>query len=1215
MIRIVLDVYDRFRKSPLLAWSLFLLLTAVLIFSVLTLTYKEDISDFLPLDEKNQTALSIYQDVSGADRIYAIVSTLDTTDVDPQFLADGVESFAANVAAADTLNHIAEMIKEVDMDRMLGIADEVYANIPYFLTERDYARIDSLLDTPEYIDRQLDDDRQKLLFPSSNVLASSIARDPLGLFTPVLGRLSQAGMPLDFDIYDGYILTPDGKKAVIMMESEFGAHESENNASLVSMLFEAADKTEKATPGLDIHIIGGPVIAVSNADRIKKDSILAISLAGILIMALLIYVFRNARNILLILVSVGWGWLFAMGTIALFYDSVSIIVIGIASVILGIAVNYPLHLIDHMRESSHPRAALREIISPLVVGNVTTVGAFLCLVPLDAPALHDLGLFSSLLLVGTILFVLLFLPQIVRTRKAGSPTVSDPKLITRLASVSIENNKAAVWTVLVLTVVFGYFSLRTEFDSDMRNINYMTSGQKEDMAYFQSLLDSSESDSSEKKEDLYVVSSGPTWEEALVCNENICSKVDSIVSDGLATRRNGLSSFLVSGRQQEERLARWKAFVAERGRLLKEEFPVAASSHGFSEDAFSAFSEILSGDYEIREFDYFRDFISTVFAGSISEDSASGRKSLVQVLSVPEENISGVKDRLSRCDEPGGLFFDVRSMNGSIADTLSDDFNYIGMACGCIVFVFLWISLGRIELAIVSFMPMAFSWIWILGIMGMLGMKFNIVNVILATFIFGQGDDYTIFMTEGLSYELAYRRRLLDSYKNSIIVSALIMFIGIGTLLFARHPALRSLGEVTVVGMLSVVLMAYLFPPLVFKWLVRHDGRLRRRPVTLKKIFVTSVCVVVLFLQLAGLYILRSVLVVSGRSAEYKRGILRRYICMVSRFDIRHMPGVKSTFRNDTGENSLRKAVIMVNHKSDLDWLYILALTPDLAFVTSDSLPVPSFVRKALEWSYSFAVPPRSGNDVSALQVRQLLAGGFSVVVFLEEYKSCSAARHAMDFRIDPNVFACLHGLDVVPVSLYGTDMVVSDNSVICNGGSVYMSIGERITSNDLESAGDEVARMRLLEAHIQKEMARIHREVSTVEELIPVVCDRYLYKGRDIEVRSRKILECIRNYSDRLSGMDRDVPCLVVDMAGKGELALILALMYPEKTILCFLDSWESRAVLEGCAEDLAGNIRIIDGIGSDVSDTSGQYVCVIKSRSDAVVAPQIPGALLIET
>ena len=87
MNRLILHIYDFFKKSPLLAWGIFLILTTVLVLSILSLSYKEDISDFLPLDEKNQTALSIYQDVSGANKIYAIISTKDTVNVNPQELA------------------------------------------------------------------------------------------------------------------------------------------------------------------------------------------------------------------------------------------------------------------------------------------------------------------------------------------------------------------------------------------------------------------------------------------------------------------------------------------------------------------------------------------------------------------------------------------------------------------------------------------------------------------------------------------------------------------------------------------------------------------------------------------------------------------------------------------------------------------------------------------------------------------------------------------------------------------------------------------------------------------------------------------------------------------------------------------------------------------------------------------------------------------------
>jgi hypothetical protein len=187
--------------------------------------------------------------------------------------------------------------------------------------------------------------------------------------------------------------------------------------------------------------------------------------------------------------------------------------------------------------------------------------------------------------------------------------------------------------------------------------------------------------------------------------------------------------------------------------------------------------------------------------------------------------------------QTGDYVFDVAGMNSSIASRLSDDFNYIGWACALIVFFFLWASLGCIELAVLSFLPMAVSWVWILGLMALCGIQFNVVNVILATFIFGQGDDYTIFMTEGCQYEYAWRRTMLASYKRSIMLSAAIMFIGIGALVFARHPALHSLAVITIVGMSSVVLMACLLPPLVFRWLVCDGKGWRRQPLTLRRLF------------------------------------------------------------------------------------------------------------------------------------------------------------------------------------------------------------------------------------------------------------------------------------------------------------------------------------------------------------------------------------------
>ena len=171
---------------------------------------------------------------------------------------------------------------------------------------------------------------------------------------------------------------------------------------------------------------------------------------------------------------------------------------------------------------------------------------------------------------------------------------------------------------------------------------------------------------------------------------------------------------------------------------------------------------------------------------------------IVNLLYLDADKARSVEEKLNGQKNASlSIAFDAGSITRRMIASLSDNFNYVLYICGLIVFVFLLFSLGRLELTLIAFTPLALSWVWILGLMGLFDIKFNIVNIILATFIFGQGDDYTIFMTEGLMYEYTYRRKTLSSYKNSIALSAAIMFVGMGMLIFAKHPALHSLNEVT----------------------------------------------------------------------------------------------------------------------------------------------------------------------------------------------------------------------------------------------------------------------------------------------------------------------------------------------------------------------------------------------------------------------------------
>lgn len=814
-----IKIYDYFAEHRKTLWIIFAVVTVLLLRLTVTLRLSEDITDFLPLGSDESEALGVYRNISGMDRIICLFSNPNDVELTEQ----AIDTFASIVKMNDPEGWCDALVTRYDMNRAFDIMKLTYDNIPYLLQEKDYFRIDSLLSRPGYIAERMAQNRTALMFPSGELTQTVIVNDPLGLFEPVMNTLSSVSPHSAFELNDGYIFTRDMTKAIVMLTSPFGNSETSNNARLVALLRDAADEVETTYPGIEVHLTGGPVIAVGNSSCIKKDCLIAIGLSILLILLLLVFSFGSVRNILLIFLSISWGWLFAMGGMSLICSNVSLIVVGLSSVILGIAVNYPLHLVSHTEHGTDIRESVREISTPLTIGNITTVGAFLTLVPLQSSALRDLGVFSSLLLVGTIIFVLVCLPHIL---KDGGQKPARGRMIQSLARFKPENYRIIVLSVFVLTVVFGIFSTRTSFNSNLSDINYMTSEQRSDMDYFSKISNDGEF---RDFNELYVISKGNSLDDALEQDARIQLDVDKMMSDGLIASCSGVRPLLCPSEEQGRRLEMWREFADRFKSQYDEAFAKAGYEAGFNDIAFSRFKSLLSKDFAAEPLDsrLFDILVSEVMASKLTV--LNGKNYVVKVLRTKSEDTDEVLASIPEC-------FDISEIDNSLSRSISDNFNYIGLTCSLIVFLFLFFSFGSLNLALISFLPMAVSWLWILGLMSILGIQFNIVNIILATFIFGQGDDYTIFITEGCQYEYARGKSIMTSYKSSIAQSALIMFIGIGTLVVARHPAMKSLAQVTIIGMFSVVFMAYLIPPLLFKWLTTKNGEVRKYPLTLRSI-------------------------------------------------------------------------------------------------------------------------------------------------------------------------------------------------------------------------------------------------------------------------------------------------------------------------------------------------------------------------------------------
>ena len=55
----------------------------------------------------------------------------------------------------------------------------------------------------------------------------------------------------------------------------------------------------------------------------------------------------------------------------------------------------------------------------------------------------------------------------------------------------------------------------------------------------------------------------------------------------------------------------------------------------------------------------------------------------------------------------------------------------------------------------------------------------------------------------------------------AIFFSAAILVIVVASLLFALHPAIRSIGLITLIGMASTILITYSLQPWIFRGLVK----------------------------------------------------------------------------------------------------------------------------------------------------------------------------------------------------------------------------------------------------------------------------------------------------------------------------------------------------------------------------------------------------------
>lgn len=1079
-------VYLFFSKRKLFFTIFTIAICGVLGFYATKIQLDEDITRFVPKDKTTGNINSILDNLKSKDKLVVHLSSDNADEIEK--LAEKADVVYDSIVTRVDRKNYSTITYKVSDNTMQSVYEIFYNNLPFFLDDDDFNRINGLIQK-DSIDYTLKKDYEALLSPSGLVLSKYIQRDPLNVVPLALKKLQNVQLDENFETYNGAIVTKDHKHLLLFITPSFAANETAKNKPLIDAVKSISHNCSDAQ--IKIEPFGACMVSLGNAEQLRKDTTLTTTITVILIALLIGIYFKNPLPVIFIFLPVGFGMLFSLAMLYLFKGTVSAIAIAAGASVLGIAINYSLHFFTHFKHVRDIKEVISDLTLPMLIGCTTTVGAFFGLMFTKSEALHDFGQFAGLCLVGALLFSIFVLPHLLKI--SFTTTVNEiaesheQTLLDKIVSVRLDKSKVITLASLAITIALSFFASDVGFESDMNKMSFMD----EETRLAEKHLDEVNSFAARS---VYIFAGGNTINEALELNDLVYRKLDSLKQSKQIKKVSSVSSVYPSIKKQEESLEKWNAFFTKEIKdSLKAHLVSAGANYKFKPGAFSVFYNAIDKNYQsIEKADV--DSLNKILLGDYVS-VVNGRPTILTHVKVDADK----KEQLYKlfANHPEIVVFDRQRLTSQFVDVISSDFSTILWITSLLVFGFMLLSHGRIELAIINFLPMFISWLWILGLMGILGIKFNVINVIISTFIFGLGDDYSIFIMDGLLNEYKYGKKNLDSYKASILLSALTTIIGIGVMIFAKHPALQSIALITIVGMICVVLVSFIVQPLIFNWMVLNRRYRGLQPYTFKYLMITVLGFTGFMVISVVINIVCFLIITIYPGGKKKRKLALHYVISKALYVALGMFfTVKKRIVNVNNEDFSKPAMIISNHQSHIDLALTLQLDPRIIVFTKDY----NYNNFFYGWIIRMAdyYPASMGYEKGFDKLEQIVKEGYSILIFPEGTRSEDGEIHR--FHKGAFLLAEKLNLDIIPVLLHGSGETVTKGDFHFKDGELTVKIFPRISSSDKSFGQTYQERTKAICNYMRKEYDNMREEYAPVEYFRPRLINNYIFKGPVLE-------------------------------------------------------------------------------------------------------------------
>jgi 1-acyl-sn-glycerol-3-phosphate acyltransferase len=1084
------DLYTVIIKNKFLSIGVAIAVFLFLVFFATRISFQENINQLIPSNDQSNVTTKVLEQVNFADKITIIISSEKVGS--PDDLTEYANAFIDSLDA-NCKPFVAKVQGKIEDENIQETFDFVYANLPLFLDQKDYVTIQNKLQN-DSIAKTLEADYKSLVSPAGLVSKDFILKDPLGISFIALKKLQQLSVGDDFELQNGFVLTKDKKNLLLFVTPKLATNETDKNTLFIANLEKIKNNLNlkfKGKVGMDYF--GATPVAVANATQIKADVKNTSIFAGVTLILILAFFYRSLSTPIIIFVPSMFGALFALALLYFFKGTISAISLGISSILLGETTDYSIYVLTHLRSNKNVKLLYKDITKPLLLCGVTTSITFLCLFFIKSEALQDLGIFAALSVVSTSVFSLILIPILYKTNT--QLFVAKSNVIDKLGSYSYHKNKFLVASIFVLLIVSLFSYSKVTFNNDLSALNFMSPELKSAEKKLEHIANIS-------SKSIYLATYGSSYEEVVTNNNTLFKALEKDKISKTILNFSSIGGIVFSADVQKQKIQEWNNFWSSTKKssltnaLIKE-----SNQYGFKASTFSGFYELLNKNFSpilIEEYLKVKSFFLDEFVSQ-----KNGFYTISTLVKVSSQGRDSFVNDIKK--QPNLVVIDRQQTNETFLGTLKTNFEDLVNYSFIAVFFILLFAFRKVELVIISIIPIMISWIFTTGLMGIFGLQFNVVNIIVCTLIFGIGVDYSIFMTSALQKEYTFGKTELPSYRTSILLSVATTILGIGVLIFAKHPALKSISLIAIIGIFSALMITFILQPLVFNFFVSNRVKKGKSPFEIKRLVHSALSFT--YYGLGG-FVLSVVSVILMKILPFsKKSKLKVFHFVMSKFMqsvLMTYPSLKRKIINTPNETFNKPAVIIANHSSFLDILAVGMLSPKIIFLVSDWVYNSPIFGKGVRLAGFY--PVSSGMDNGVEHLRSKVEQGFSIMVFPEGTRS--EDNTIKRFHKGAFYLAEQLNLDIIPVVIHGYSEVLPKGDFIINGGKTTVEILDRIQPNDTNFGEDLAERTKKISTYFKLHYKKMRSELEDPFYFQKMVINSFDFKEMEVVRAVKKDLK-----------------------------------------------------------------------------------------------------------